>query len=243
MICVYFSGTGNTRHLSEKLSNFLNCSAVSIEKKTAVEKISENDTIIFAYPVYVSDSPKIIREFLNNSKINWKNKKVFLLVTCGMQKGKAIANVANILRKNGAEILGGEAFKMPESIGDFPLFTLIMPPKKNAKVIKKAEIKLEILAEKIKQNQYPQTGLNSSLNSSPKPQKKSSAKVKIDKTKCINCGLCKKNCPYGDNFGDSNNKCTLCYRCYANCPKQAITIFGKKPVYQYNFPNAEFVKK
>jgi ferredoxin len=235
MICIYFSGTGNTRHLSEKLSEFLNCSAISIENKNAIEKIPKNNTIILAYPVYASDSPDIVSDFVNNSKINWKNKKVFLLVTCGMQKGKAITNIANILRNNGAKILGGEAFKMPESIGDFPLFTLIMPPKRNAKVIKKAEKKLELLAEKIKKSQYPQKG----LNATPSIPKTVSAKVKIDKTKCINCGLCKKNCPYKNKFG---SKCTLCYRCFSNCPKQAITIFGKKPVYQYNFPNAKFVK-
>ena len=65
MVGIYFSGTGNTKYCVER---FLACcdgeqEAVSIEDSWAVEAIRENEVIVFGYPVYFSNMPKIVRDF------------------------------------------------------------------------------------------------------------------------------------------------------------------------------------
>lgn len=56
--------------------------------------------------------------------------------------------------------------------------------------------------------------------------------IKIDKDKCIGCGLCLKDCP-AKNIEFSNKKagvksqeCIKCGHCGAICPKAAVTISG-----------------
>ena len=49
--------------------------------------------------------------------------------------------------------------------------------------------------------------------------------LKLDRSLCIKCRLCIKNCPVGaisDDFVIDNNKCTRCNSCMAACPKKAI---------------------
>ncbi|MDR1794393.1 MAG: EFR1 family ferrodoxin [Erysipelotrichaceae bacterium] len=226
MLIVYFSGTGNTRHLAKKLAALLNCESSSIEEKQTEVKLAQSAQVILAYPVYFSGPPKIISEFVESQ--TWQNKQVFLLTTCGLMNGGAIKSMAETLKAAGAAILGGMSFQMPENIGDNALFMKVLPPSGNNKKIVKAEIGIELLAAKIKRGDYPQKGLRMAVST----HVNSDVKMKIDETKCNHCGLCKKLCPYQEEYG---TKCTLCYRCYANCPQQAITGFGKKVVVQYTF--------
>jgi flavodoxin/NAD-dependent dihydropyrimidine dehydrogenase PreA subunit len=227
MVCIYFSGTGNTRHLSDKLASLCSCQSVSIEDGTALMKIAENKTIILCYPVYTGGSPLIMREFMEMA--SWKGKKVFLLVTCGMFTGKAIANVAANLREKGADVLGGYSVKMPENIGDIPMFQVVLPHSRDKKVIAAAEKEITMLADKIRNHLFPQKG----MSVLPAEEKAPPVRMTVDKDKCTGCGLCSRVCPYVEKFG---TKCTLCYRCYANCPVQAITGLGNKVITQYKFP-------
>lgn len=60
-------------------------------------------------------------------------------------------------------------------------------------------------------------------------------KVYIDGDRCIDCGICQKECPYGvyeykDGFLKVNaeENCVNCQRCVSCCPKSAITIDENK---------------
>lgn len=61
MIGVYFSGTGNTKHCIERFLNGLDSGAqiCSLENPQAAEAVKVADEIVFAYPVYYSNLPKI----------------------------------------------------------------------------------------------------------------------------------------------------------------------------------------
>lgn len=64
-------------------------------------------------------------------------------------------------------------------------------------------------------------------------------KLKIDKNKCIHCGLCINDCscsvlcfdeekiPTVQENGDS--RCMACQHCLAVCPTGALSVFGKNP--------------
>jgi ferredoxin len=55
-------------------------------------------------------------------------------------------------------------------------------------------------------------------------------RFKLDKNKCIKCGLCKNLCPVKnisldskDNFPEFKLDCQYCMRCISFCPKNAIS--------------------
>lgn len=72
---------------------------------------------------------------------------------------------------------------------------------------------------------------------------------KVDKEKCLKCGLCIKNCTSKnlkpDNDGvpySKKNSCLGCQQCMAICPACAISVFDKSPensVKNENLPTSE----
>ncbi len=123
MIGVYFSGTGNTKHCIEYLLKLLDPSnpAFAIESKEAISAIKTSDEIVFAYPIYYSNLPKFVKDFIVNHADLWKGKKIFILATMGLFSGDGAGCSARIFKKYGAKILGGLHLKMPDCIGDMKL--------------------------------------------------------------------------------------------------------------------------
>ena len=120
MIGVYFSGTGNTKHCTEKLVHLLDETAqvLPIEVKETAEEIARQDFIILAYPVQYSNVPVIVRDFIKNHAALWKNKKVLCVATMGLFSGDGAGCSARLLKKYGAEVVGGLHILMSDSICD-----------------------------------------------------------------------------------------------------------------------------
>ncbi|MDE7439050.1 MAG: EFR1 family ferrodoxin [Clostridia bacterium] len=251
MIGVYFSGTGNTKHCIEYLVKRLDGSGTlySVEDEKVIKAIKASEEIVFAYPVYYSNLPKIVRDFIVNNAELWQGKKIFIVATMGLFSGDGAGCSARLFKKYGAKVMGGLHIKMPDCIGDVKLLKKSF--NENCKIIDNAERKLDLAAEKIKVGKYPKEGLNFFYHLSglfgqrlyfKHKTKYYYTKTKVDIKKCIQCGLCVSLCPMHNIASESdkltfNNKCTMCYRCFSNCPKQAITIIGKKVYEQCKFEN------
>ncbi len=250
MIGVYFSGTGNTKYCVEYISERLDGSGESyaIESGGATAAIKSCNEIIFAYPVYYSDLPKIVREFITSNAELWRGKKIFIIATMGLFSGDGAGCSARLFKKYGAEILGGLHLKMPDCIGDVKLLKKSLD--ENRKIISEAEHKMDSAINKIMGGKFPKEGLNffyriagifgQRLYFSGKT-KRYYTKIRTDESKCVKCGLCVSLCPMSNiRIEDKvifRDKCTMCYRCFANCPKQAITIIGKHVYEQCKFDN------
>ena len=250
MIGVYFSGTGNTKFCVEYLLNRLDScgTAYAIESDGVTAAIKSSDKIIFAYPVYYSNLPKIVREFIVSNAELWRGKKIFIIATMGLFSGDGAGCSARLFKKYGAEILGGLHLKMPDCIGDIKL--LKKPLDENRKTILESEHKLDSAINRIKNGNYPKEGLNFFYRIAGAfgqrlyfrgKTKHYYTKIRTDESKCVKCGLCVSLCPMS-NIGIEDkivyrDKCTMCYRCFANCPKQAITIIGKQVYEQCKFDN------
>lgn len=250
MVGIYFSGTGNTKHCADYFLTQLGSGATySIEDKNAISAIEANEEIVFAYPIYYSNLPKIVRDFIINNAELWQGKKIFIVATMGLFSGDGAGCSARLFKKFGARILGGLHLKMPDCIGDVKLLKKSL--NQNQEIIINAERKIDLAVEKIKTGKYPKEGLNlfyhllglfgQRLYFKSKT-KNYYTKIKVDSKKCVQCKLCISLCPMQNIAFENNNivfkdKCTMCYRCFSSCPKQSITVIGNKVYEQCKFEN------
>lgn len=253
MIGVYFSGTGNTKHCVCRFVNEIDTAAkaIGIENDEVVRHIESEEFIVFGYPVYYSNLPKIVRDFIVDNSSIWQNKKVFIISTMGLFSGDGAGCAARLFKKYGAVVLGGLHIKMPDCVGDVKLLKKSLD--ENRKTVSEADSKIDKAAENFKAGKYTKEGLNIFYRIAGlfgqrlyfrHKTKHYYTKTKADSDKCIKCGLCVSLCPM-NNIKIANDKivfdnnCTMCYRCYANCPKQAITVIGKKVYEQCKFDKYE----
>ena len=89
MIGIYFSGTGNTKYCLEKFVALYdrNIEITPLEDTGTMEKVTYHKDIIFAYPIYYSNLPKIVRDFICENSDIWKGKRVFIIATMGLFSG------------------------------------------------------------------------------------------------------------------------------------------------------------
>lgn len=242
MVGVYFSGTGNTRYCVEKFCKEYDnmCRAISIEDDSVLQLIKENHIIVLGYPVYFSNLPKIVRDFINNNKELFNGKKVFIIATMGLFSGDGTGVSARLLKKYGVEVIGGLHLKMPDCIGDEKALKKSL--EKNQALVKSAENKICMSVEALKNGNPTKEGISTLYHLAGlfgqrlwfyNKTKNYSNKIKINHSKCIGCGICENICPMKnlyvvDNKAQGREKCTMCYRCVSNCPKEAITLLGKK---------------
>ena len=253
-ICIlglYFSGTGNTKHCVE---TFVHCYdrsgiAISIEEPDALDYLSEHEIIVFGYPVYYSNMPKVVSDFIAVHGVRFRGKQVIVLATMAMWSGDGAGCAARALKAHGAQVIGGLHIAMPDNIGDEKVLKKSGEAKRL--MVQQAENKIRLAVLRLKHRRPPQDGLSiwhqilgllgQRLWFSGRTNSYQE-KPSIDNRRCNGCGRCVELCPIGNldvknGKAQSNGKCTLCYRCFSHCPRKAITILGKTVHEQYLFEN------
>ena len=225
------------------------CSAISIEAFDCHAKLSKHDTLVLGYPIYFSNAPKIMQDFIVENKECFAYKKVFIIATMGLFSGDGAGCAARLLRKCGAEIIGGLHLKMPDCIGDEKM--LKKSDEANRQIISRADDKITKAVHRLNTGNPNKEGLNFLCHLTGLLGqrlwfygKTTSYKKKpdIDTQKCVGCGRCTEQCPMKNitlenKKAVSHNRCTLCYRCFSHCPTQALTILGKRVHEQWLFEN------
>ncbi len=246
MIGIYFSGTGNSKHAAElfcKEYDKESC-VYSIEDTEVLTAVTDADLIIFAYPVQFSTVPKIVRDFITDHDELWKSKKVFVIATMGLFSGDGAGLLGRLLKKCGAEVIGGLHLKMPDSIADEK--ALKRPLEMNRDLVKRADQKIKESVKQLKAGDPTREGIGVLYRLAGFFGQRAyfghktgrySSKLRVDNDKCIGCGKCEKLCPMKnisikEDKAVSGDQCTMCYRCINQCPKQALTLLGKRVVEQ-----------
>lgn len=248
MLGIYLSGTGNTRHCMEMLVSLIDKSAecVPLEDKDITEKIKKNDVIYLGYPTQFSNMPYMVRDFIQSNQTLWSRKKVFCVATMGAFSGDGAGCSARLLKKYGADILGGLHIHMPDSVCDSKLLKKSLD--ENREIVRRADDKIEKSAKSILEGKYPKEGITFISHLCGLFGQRLwfygkttgySDKLKISGV-CIGCGKCVNVCPMHNIVLNGNRavpgkQCTMCYRCISLCPQKAITLLGKEVTEQCRF--------
>lgn len=271
ILILYFSGTGNTKFIAEKISENLSSMGYNHDLK-AVEnfrpkKLKKYDILIFGFPVYAHDLPLFLKNYVQKLSLP-KSKGVILYATKGKKSGNALRRAAKLLRKSEFIPLYTAEFLMPSND------ILLAESKDSAKVTKILAANFadsdsfNKVTEKIAEKavEYAKKDLDTKDINFPSWKFTASivdptiqiifkllkkiliSKLKTDKN-CNLCGYCEKICP-ADNIvikeGEVEflDKCYLCLRCINQCPEEAIQISKlTKNKFRYQGPNENYKPK
>jgi flavodoxin/ferredoxin len=147
-VIFYFSGTGNTWHVADKIkkqldANNINADTVSIEKvdpKKANWWIKTADLIIFGWPVHFCGLPDAMKEFIDNLKPIEKGKHIHTFCTYMFFPGDGAWNYHKSFEKKGLITDSTQNFRMPSNISTTGgIFGTPRDEKKVLKIIEKCD--------------------------------------------------------------------------------------------------------
>lgn len=254
-VIFYFSGTGNTwwacSQLKDQLEK-LSCTTemFSLENPAlqqegfVAEKIAAADHVIIGYPIYGSDLPENMKNFLA-ALPDGKGKKFSSFCTQAGFSGDGCWFFRKEIEKKGYDFRLGFWINLTTNfnVAIFP-FSRSRPAsgKKLEKKTDKAAAKLAKMAGKIARDKkhiegkmpiYVLMGHIQRLGFR-KQFKKLPGKFQFFADRCIKCGRCVNNCPTQNIELDTEkpelkwkDNCLLCFRCYNFCPNAAINFGGK----------------
>ncbi len=246
---VYFSGTGNSKYVAERLSAAVNETAVSIEGLSADITLNDGERFGLVTPTYFWGLPVIVREFLNKLTIkNAAEHYIYFVATYGTTSGCIGEDARRMFKSRGIELNGLFGVKMPDNWT--PVFDLSDPEKvagQNAAaenyINKAAELILKCENGYFMANKAP--FFISRLTGALYEKERRARKFYVEDS-CIGCGLCAEKCPtkaieMKEKKPVWTKECTLCLRCLHCCPKFAIQYdSGKTKQHgQYTNPNVK----
>ncbi|MCL2696880.1 MAG: EFR1 family ferrodoxin [Oscillospiraceae bacterium] len=241
MIIFYFSGTGNSKYISELFAREMNCACHSIEEELDFKTLIKSaQTIAFCYPVYFSRVPRVMRGFAQRYMELLKDRKLIIFCTQQILSGDGARAFAALLPKNHAQVVYAEHFFMPSNTA--PITTSV---KKIKSYAEKAVPKMQKVCDNIKRGKVKKRGFNAGsralgLIQAPllaPAERKANRDIKITDD-CTLCNVCVSACPMRNlkienNAVIHNGNCTVCYRCINKCPQKAINFFNIKIKKQY----------
>ncbi len=247
-VIFYYSGTGNTWYVANKLKHFLNqntgpceiCSIENLSQLTVKAKINNADIIGFGYPIYASDIPEPMKEFMKNTNLP-KDKEILVFCTQHFFSGDGTHIATEFLNIPESNIKWAKHFNMPNNLCFSKKHKYTNDREVINKILKKANIEIKKFSICISQNRIFRQDFSTKykiLGNFQRPLYRKfvrffRGKFSIDDSKCSCCGICASICPV-QNIVYKNSKyvvkknCALCMRCYNFCPNGAI-LFDKKP--------------
>lgn len=203
---------------------------------------AENDAVGIAYPVYGSDMPQLMKDFIGSLALV-KGKRAFVFCTQWLWSGDGARVGARLLQGRGFQVGWAEHFSMPNNVSvtaaSFLPYT--NDPDRLARKLAKTAVKIKCFAGRIDGGKPYRRGFNLAALMSGNIQRLPFRRIfprlrndiGVDLSRCTNCGCCASLCPAGNLTWDDNGikthgSCILCLRCYSFCPQMAVT-YMKKP--------------
>lgn len=251
----YFSGTGNTMLIVQKMTevfreNGYYVNLHRIEHSNGSE-INTDNVIGLGFPVAIFSTYNIVWEFIK-SLPEVDGTDIFMVDTLGGYSGGLVGPLRHLLEKKGYNPIGACEIVMPINI--FYIQDVETNRKKIADGIKRAEEYANSLIEgKSEWKRVPI--LSDAMNLISIAGLKLTAtnvhqkyfKFKTSQELCNQCGICADICPVDNiimkDYPVTGNKCEYCMRCVSTCPRGAIkSIFTYKGKTHSSVKAKDFIK-
>lgn len=235
---IYYSPTGNTRHLAYKLSELLdvNVNMIDALEFSDPKELKEEDHLILMYPIHGFNAPRTVKRFVKNIPDRIFKQVSLLAIGCNdLWLNDAVSSdLRKLFIKKNMTIVVDEILSMPLT------FVMGFPKDVRDKTISKAVDYLSSIAVKIKASEVSvrKVKLKSKVvNLVGKLESPAARMFGLElhaKKTCDSCGVCWKNCPELNIKPNKNNKpsfgfkCSMCMRCIYNCHQNAITPYISK---------------
>lgn len=230
---IFFSGTGNSRFIAEKIAEQTGDKTVDaayyIRRKKGAH-FTDSGPYVFIAPVYVSAPPVPFLQFLRHSAFP-AGCPTYFVMTCAGGMAAAPWYCRKLSEEKGFSYMGTVEIDMPQN---YLLFFKMHPPSHNREKVKNACTSLDSISDSIH-----------SLTPLPEPAVKKweiaatrmvlapyykhfmSAKGFRATKDCIGCGKCAAACPMSNISMEMHkpswgSKCIHCMACINLCPKEAI---------------------
>ena len=235
---LYFTGTGNSRYIAEKIAAVTGDELVSMNdriKKNNTAPIYAEHRLVFVTPTYGWRIPRIVEKWIRETDFSGTDK-VWFVMNCGDEIGNAAKYIKQLCKEKQFTCMGTAEIIMPENY----IAMFDTPEPKEAKaIIRRADPDIENTAKMIADEQtLPEihAGFVDKVKSGIINTVFYPVCIKADAfqtdDKCVGCGKCVELCPL-NNIRLRGRKpvwgknCTHCMACISYCPTQAIE-YGKK---------------
>lgn len=234
----YFTATGNSLYAAKLFSDM----PVSIPQIMRTgERVFSDREIGIVFPVFAGEPPKLVLEFLKESKLN--AKYLYLILTYGFDQSDAPEFAARMAEECGHHVDYAVGVKMVDNY--LPMFDMEEEIRLDKQVEEQLAAALRDVSERkrfIPEATQAERELHARVAEMNRqsPAFNDGSQIMVKET-CVGCGICERVCPIG-NFYVENGRakrkqdtCEFCLACAQNCPQKAIglTMADKNPTARY----------
>lgn len=235
---LYFSGTGNSRHIAELVAEKMQDSIYSINKgikECEHPVIHEDELLIFCLPTYGWRIPRIVDDWIRGCGAFFGHKAYFIM-TCGDSIGNTQGHIEKMCADKNMEFMGCVKVLMPENY----IAMFDCPGEEEAKdIVMAANEAVEGILDRIKKGEVFATAgitvmdrLKSGIVNDMFYTFCIGAGKYRTTENCVSCGKCEEVCPTNTIKMEKgrpvwNGGCTHCMACICSCPEGAIE-YGNK---------------
>lgn len=234
---LYFSGTGNSLYIAERIARALTQEMVSLNEKiknSDYTLAADGSALIFVLPTYCYRIPRIVEKWIRQTPLE-RGARAWFLMDCGEDAGNAGKYLRKLCSGKGLIFMGLAEIVMPENYT-----ALYDTPDREAavRIIQASEDKIDSVIEMIRRGEElppPRVTIAGRMYSSFINFFFYKLIVKDRKFRagdsCTGCGNCAELCPLNNISIEGgrprwHGDCTHCMACINHCPRQAIE-YGK----------------